>query len=63
MYRIAVCEDEPTLQEGLCTQCREILTRLELEEALQTCLRRNDQPKAVTLQGGGKIAVLPLADI
>lgn len=147
MYRIAVCEDEPNLREGLRNQCREILTglgveheivsfasaeeleaaltdgarfnllcldilltgktgmelalelrkrddqtgilfvtgsveyvlegykanairyllkpvkRTELEEALKTCLRRNDRPKTITLQGSGKIAVLPLSDI
>lgn len=76
MYRIAVCEDEPNLREGPCAQCREIMTGLgveheivpfisaeEPEEALQTCLHQNDQPETVSLQGGGKIAVLPLADI
>lgn len=147
MYRIAVCEDEPNLREGLCAQCREIMSGLdveyeivpftsaealeaaltdgerfdllcldilltgktgmelalelrkrdertdvlfvtgfveyalegyktnavryllkpvkrpELEEALLTCLRRKDQPKTVTLRGGGKVTALSLEDI
>lgn len=29
MYRIAVCEDEPNLREGLCAQCREIMSGLD----------------------------------
>lgn len=34
MYRLAVCEDEPTLRAELCTQCREILTELMVEHEI-----------------------------
>lgn len=34
MYRIAVCEDEPNLREGLCAQCREILAALEVKHEI-----------------------------
>lgn len=34
MYRLAICEDEPDLREGLCAQCRGILTRLEVEHEI-----------------------------
>lgn len=35
MYRIAVCEDEPKQREGLCAQCRDILTQLEVEYQIE----------------------------
>lgn len=34
MYRIAVCEDEPNLRTGLCGQCRDILTELDVEHEI-----------------------------
>ncbi|MDO5786033.1 MAG: response regulator [Eubacteriales bacterium] len=34
MYRIAVCEDESSLQEELVAQCREIVTGLGVEHEI-----------------------------
>ena len=68
MYRIAVCEDEPNLREGMRVQCREILSGLNVEHeivsfasaeelgawCLERCLRMQSQIRRQRTDTAGK---------
>lgn len=47
MYRVALCEDEPDLLDGLCRQCREILARLEPEHEIELFSSSEDLESAL----------------
>lgn len=58
MYRVAVCEDEPNLRAGLCVQCGEILTELEIEHEIVPFPSAEELETALT--GGAQFDLLCL---
>ena len=58
MYRVAVCEDEPNLRAGLCAQCGEILTELEIKHEIVPFPSAEELETALT--GGARFDLLCL---
>lgn len=58
MYRVAVCEDEPNLREGLRGQCGEILSGLEIEHEIVPFSSAEELEAALT--GGARFDLLCL---